>query len=239
MLPVRFPGASLDLDLCEFCHATCRGKRALPGAVVALRFAPPADELIRDLKYHGITPNARVLGVLLAQAVRERGAPLPRLLMPVPLHDARCASAASTRPRRSRVTRANARRSVYAARREARARHAVADFAEHGGAASQRARGVCRARRARAAQVVRRGTRGRGRRRHDHGQHARGSEMRVARGWCQAGGSVGGGSGRRELPVRERQRHHLEDDRQRSREPPAAPNSIVDTPSRYSRSTRS
>ena len=57
--------------------------------MVALRYAPPVDDLIRDLKYRGITPNARVLGVLLAQAVEERGAPLPRLLVPVPLHDAR------------------------------------------------------------------------------------------------------------------------------------------------------
>jgi ComF family protein len=54
-----------------------------------MRFAPPADELIRDLKYRGITPNARVLGVLLAQAAQQCDAPLPRLLVPVPLHDVR------------------------------------------------------------------------------------------------------------------------------------------------------
>ena len=56
---------------------------------MALRFAPPADDLIRQLKYHGVYANARVLGVLLAQAVGERAAPLPRLLVPVPLHAAR------------------------------------------------------------------------------------------------------------------------------------------------------
>ena len=85
-----FPGASLDLDLCEFCHADLPWQhQQLPGAVVALRYAPPADDLIRDLKYRGVTPNARVLGVLLAQAVQRRGGPLPRLLVPVPLHDAR------------------------------------------------------------------------------------------------------------------------------------------------------
>jgi len=85
-----FPGTSLDLDLCAFCQADFPWENEPPpGAVVAMRYAPPADELIRDLKYRGNTPNARVLGVLLAQAVQERGAPLPRLLLPVPLHDAR------------------------------------------------------------------------------------------------------------------------------------------------------
>jgi ComF family protein len=85
-----FPGASLDLDLCAFCHADFPWEaEQLPGAVVAMRFAAPADDLIRDLKYRGVLPNARVLGVLLAQAVDERATKLPRLLVPVPLHGAR------------------------------------------------------------------------------------------------------------------------------------------------------
>jgi ComF family protein len=85
-----FPGASLDLDLCCFCHADLPWiTEPSPEAVVALRFAPPADDLIRQLKYHGVIANARVLGVLLAQAVDERAARLPRLLVPVPLHAAR------------------------------------------------------------------------------------------------------------------------------------------------------
>jgi ComF family protein len=85
-----FPGASLDLDLCAFCHADLPWlSEHPPGAVVAMRYAPPADELIRDLKYRGITANARVLGVLLAQAAQESGVQLPRLLVPVPLHHKR------------------------------------------------------------------------------------------------------------------------------------------------------
>ncbi len=85
-----FPGVSLDLDLCAFCHADLPWlSEPSPGAVVALRFAPPADDMIRELKYHGVVANARVLGVLLAQAVDERASPLPRLLVPVPLHVAR------------------------------------------------------------------------------------------------------------------------------------------------------
>ena len=84
-----FPGASPDLDLCCFCHADLPWHDEPASAVVALRFAPPADDLIRQLKYHGLYANARVLGVLLAQAVDERAVPLPRLLVPVPLHSAR------------------------------------------------------------------------------------------------------------------------------------------------------
>jgi ComF family protein len=85
-----FPGASLDLDLCVFCRADLPWLGAQsPGAVVAMRFARPVDDLIRELKYHGVIANARVLGVLLAQAVQERGGPLPGLLVPVPLHDSR------------------------------------------------------------------------------------------------------------------------------------------------------
>jgi ComF family protein len=85
-----FPGASLDLDLCCFCHAdlpwiTTRSS----GTVVAFRFAPPVDDLIRRLKYHGVTANARVLGVLLSQVARDHGETLPRLLVPVPLHASR------------------------------------------------------------------------------------------------------------------------------------------------------
>lgn len=85
-----FPGASADLDLCCFCRADLPWLDSpTPGSVVAMRFAPPADDLIRQLKYHGVFANARVLGVLLAQAVDERAAALPRLLVPVPLHPAR------------------------------------------------------------------------------------------------------------------------------------------------------
>ncbi len=85
-----FPGASLDLDLCVFCRADLPWLAGQsPGMVVAMQFARPVDDLIRELKYHGVIANARVLGVLLAQAVQERGGPLPGLLVPVPLHVSR------------------------------------------------------------------------------------------------------------------------------------------------------
>jgi ComF family protein len=84
-----FAGASLDLDLCAVCHADLPWARPVPKALVALRYEPPVDELVRRLKYHGAIAHARLLGVLLAEVVRGRHAELPRLLVPVPLHAAR------------------------------------------------------------------------------------------------------------------------------------------------------
>ncbi|MEJ0086177.1 MAG: ComF family protein [Pseudomonadota bacterium] len=86
----RFEGASLDLDLCGYCRADLpwNGLRSA-GELFAFRFEYPVDDLIRRLKYQGALANARVLGVLLAQAACECDAPLPRLLVPVPLHIAR------------------------------------------------------------------------------------------------------------------------------------------------------
>lgn len=83
-----FPGASLDLDLCAVCHADLPWDEPAE-ALTALRYEHPVDDLVRRLKYQGVIANARVLGVLLAQAARERPGSLPSLLVPVPLHAAR------------------------------------------------------------------------------------------------------------------------------------------------------
>jgi ComF family protein len=85
-----FRGASADLDLCSFCHADLPwNPQRSPGILAPLLFEHPVDEMIRKLKYHGVLEHARVLGVLLAAAARERALPLPKLLVPVPLHAAR------------------------------------------------------------------------------------------------------------------------------------------------------
>jgi len=85
-----FEGASLDLDLCDFCRADLPWEAAAPaGAFCALRYEHPVDDLIRRLKYQGVLANARVLGVLLARSVQERAEARPRLLVPVPLHISR------------------------------------------------------------------------------------------------------------------------------------------------------
>jgi ComF family protein len=85
-----FPATGWQLDLCGICRADLPWLREPSATVItAMRFAAPADDMIRELKYRGVVAHARVLGVLLAQAVQERTAPLPRLLVPVPLHGAR------------------------------------------------------------------------------------------------------------------------------------------------------
>jgi ComF family protein len=94
LLPPRcllcgFPGASLDLDLCEVCRDDLPWAPPSGDALVALRYEHPVDELIRRLKYQGVVAHARVLAVLLAQIARKRDAVLPALLVPVPLHTAR------------------------------------------------------------------------------------------------------------------------------------------------------
>jgi ComF family protein len=85
-----FEGSSADLDLCRFCFDDLPWVEASTAdELVALAFEDPVDELIRDLKYRGEIANARVLGELLAEVAKNRDAPLPRLLVPVPLHDVR------------------------------------------------------------------------------------------------------------------------------------------------------
>lgn len=84
-----FPGASLDLDLCEVCRADLPWARTRGEVVVALRYEHPVDELIRRLKYQGAIAHARLLGVLLAEVIREGRDELPAFLIPVPLHAVR------------------------------------------------------------------------------------------------------------------------------------------------------
>jgi ComF family protein len=83
-------GCEPDLDLCSYCQVDLPwDHERTAGLVTALLYEPPVDGLVRRLKYGNEFANARVLGELLAQAVRARGGPLPALLLPVPLHGAR------------------------------------------------------------------------------------------------------------------------------------------------------
>jgi ComF family protein len=90
-----FPGGSVDLDLCHFCRAELPWAGSGPANADAraplapFMYEHPVDEMIRKLKYHDDLAQARVLGVLLAQTAIEQCVALPRLLVPVPLHDAR------------------------------------------------------------------------------------------------------------------------------------------------------
>ena len=84
-----FPGASLDLDLCRYCHADLPWDGPDGEATTAFRFEHPVDEMIRRLKYRGDFAMGRVLGALLAEVAVRRDVTLPRLLVPVPLHVSR------------------------------------------------------------------------------------------------------------------------------------------------------
>ena len=175
LLPVRLSEARRSISICaRFCRADCPGttstRRRRRG--VALRAAgrradPPAQVPAASL------PNARVLGVLLAQAVRRarRAAAAPARA-----RAAACRAPARTRLQPGRGARALRRPHARAFRSRRGAVRRVRDTPsqtslERGRAASQRARRIRRERRARAAQVVSGGSRGHRRRRHDHRQH--------------------------------------------------------------------
>lgn len=61
-------------------------------AYAALRYEFPASALVSRLKYGGRLLHAPVLGEMLLAAVEAHPGPLPRLLLPVPLHPARLAA---------------------------------------------------------------------------------------------------------------------------------------------------
>lgn len=55
-------------------------------AHAAFRYQPPLDALIKRLKFQRKLGVARLLGARLAQSLRASSAPLPDIVMPVPLH---------------------------------------------------------------------------------------------------------------------------------------------------------
>lgn len=81
------------LDLCEHCEQACPRwqPEALPfdAAFCLFRYGPPVDQMITRLKFHGELAFARVLGTLLARAVRSDAAQLPACIIPMPLHRSR------------------------------------------------------------------------------------------------------------------------------------------------------
>jgi ComF family protein len=81
------------LDLCVHCEAAlplraAGPERIGPGIALLAPFAyrPPADFMVRQLKFAGERGHARTLGLLMAEARRAWPAPPPGLLVPVPLH---------------------------------------------------------------------------------------------------------------------------------------------------------
>lgn len=55
----------------------------------AFVYREPVSRLVTGLKFHSRMHYGRLLGQLLARSLREQGAPMPQLLIPVPLHTQR------------------------------------------------------------------------------------------------------------------------------------------------------
>jgi ComF family protein len=71
------------------CAACLQAAPAQDRSWAAFRYAPPVAEEILALKFHGRLGAAGLLGALMAGALARRPAPLPELLIPVPLGAAR------------------------------------------------------------------------------------------------------------------------------------------------------
>ena len=73
----------------SICGACLKRRPRFDDALAPFCYAYPLDHLVRDFKYRGRLAYGRVLGTLLAQHLQRQAAPLPELLLPVPLHCAR------------------------------------------------------------------------------------------------------------------------------------------------------
>ncbi len=78
----------LPLAAGEVCGACLRRPPAWDTVVVPFAYAFPVAALLKRLKYEGALPVGRLLGVLLAGAVRRRRM-RPDVVVPVPLHGRR------------------------------------------------------------------------------------------------------------------------------------------------------
>ena len=85
------PGCATPLATGQtgFCQ-NCRSQPfPFDSAFVPFRYQPPIDFLVRGLKFDGRLSHGRLLGELFADALAERGDPLPDRIVPVPLHPRR------------------------------------------------------------------------------------------------------------------------------------------------------
>lgn len=83
---IACPGCALPSTSGSLCPRCLRRPRRFDSAWSAFVLAAPVHGGLLGLKYHARFVQARVLGELMAQALRARSEPLPDLLLPVPLH---------------------------------------------------------------------------------------------------------------------------------------------------------
>lgn len=83
------PRCARPQQTATLCAPCARAFPPFDAAWSAFRYAPPVDRAIQGLKYHADFRAGRWLGREMATALALRGAPLPELLLPVPLHRSR------------------------------------------------------------------------------------------------------------------------------------------------------
>lgn len=78
--------AAPDSTCCPDC-----ARQAPPqdSAWTAFTYRPPVSTLLLGLKFHGRLAGAHLLGALMATRLATRAAPMPELIVPVPLHRTR------------------------------------------------------------------------------------------------------------------------------------------------------
>lgn len=77
---------SADRLRCGECLATAG---PIDASIIPYLYRPPADFMIRRLKYADEIKYGRLIGELLCEAVLQRSSTLPDCLLPVPLHNER------------------------------------------------------------------------------------------------------------------------------------------------------
>lgn len=71
------------------CRQCLQRRPQFDSAWCALRLETPIQHYVHALKYHADFAQAQLLGSLMAERLVRRSAPLPQLLLPVPLHPLR------------------------------------------------------------------------------------------------------------------------------------------------------
>jgi ComF family protein len=79
----------LATDEALICGQCQQNPKAFDRTTAVFRYQPPADFLIKGLKFHSRLPAGRLLGELLGETLAQRSDPLPECLIPVPLHRSR------------------------------------------------------------------------------------------------------------------------------------------------------
>ena len=92
-LPVKPPTQNLHSGLANEKNLKCGACTNAPGpitrSVIPYLYRPPADFMIRRLKYAGDTKYSRLVGELICQAVKMQATTSPDCLIPVPMHNSR------------------------------------------------------------------------------------------------------------------------------------------------------